>query len=99
MGCWAGAFMAATQGGIYHICTKESSKETLTLWEILQPERHFRVWQGSFEQDGEDGDARREEAEAAHHFCEHSGREVREDVSLEQVNFRRIQPHLRTTAE
>ena len=65
----------------------QEKRGLLTLWEILQAERHFRVWQGSFEQDGEDGDARREEAEAAHYFCEHSGREVREDVTLEQVNL------------
>ena len=49
----------------------------LTLWKILQPERDIRVWQRPLEQDGEDGDCRCEEAKAAHHFCEHSGCDLR----------------------
>ena len=43
----------------------------LTFWEIFQTNGHICVRQGPLEQDGEDGDARREEPEAAHRSREH----------------------------
>ena len=46
----------------------------LTLWEIFQANRHICIRQGPLEQDGEDGDACREEAEAAHRSREHGER-------------------------
>ena len=50
--------------------------------------RHICVRQGPLEQDGEDGDARREEAEAAHRPREHGERLGSRDVGFcERATF------------